>query len=155
MNKALLKYLWTKIWLYANKLELSTPLLELSSTSTSFSLRVLKVLTALSLAIQMARVWRWTELSRRWPAGRLRQLGVFRRQALACGLESPFIFTLPLWTCVCSLINRSTIRVIWIMWFQFVRLMVCNEWWLWYLTIMPRNNNIPGIAMYDIIGIRT
>ena len=55
-------------------------------TPASNSLRVLyKVLMAVSLAIQMARLWRGVPRTRR--AGRLQQLGSSPDVSIACGIE--------------------------------------------------------------------
>ena len=140
----------------------------------SVSLRVLyKVLTALSLAIQTARLWRGGPVPGRWTAGpgRLRQLGLSPnvnhclwnrwtlRRFIRCvhALKTEALLRLfPL--CDMYRILRSTFmlrldlsRSIFVrrLWF------VINDV-LWYQSIMSRKNNIPGIAMYGIIdGIWT
>ena len=61
----------------------------------SCSLRVLyQVLTAVSLAIQMARIRRG--VPRRRGAGRLRQLGLSSNVSIACGADGPLLRLLPL-----------------------------------------------------------
>ena len=132
-------------------LELRTPTL-VASTYISISLRVLyKVLMALSLAIQMARLWRgvpgW------WTAGCLRQLGsppFVKRCLWSRWTATTFKFR-------CVIYSWSLDQLLYEDWIM--RSLVVRQLWfvindvLWYQSIMSRKNNLPGIAMYGMIGI--
>ena len=119
----------------------------------SVSLQVLyKVLTALSLAIQTARLWRG--VPGRWTTGRLRQLGpspnvnhcLWSRWTLLHFFRCVILYLVFRPTTVRLDLSRSIfVRQLWF---------VMNDV-LWYQSIMSRKNDLPGIAKYGIIGIWT
>jgi hypothetical protein len=116
-----------------NKLELSTPLLGLWALTLVLVCEYFKVLTAVSLAIQMARLWSRTTAWRRRPAGRPRQLGSLLTSDVGLWTRESLLLyasAMKLWTWW-MLIPRSTLCVIWDRVISICKTtMVCNEWWL-------------------------
>ena len=68
-------------------LELSTPLLKLIVLTLVLVCEYFEVLTAVSLAIQMARLRRGVSEPGRRTAGRLRQLGSLLTSTVSCGID--------------------------------------------------------------------